>query len=511
MIEPQVEVTFLPSGSRVLVEPGATVLEAARLAGITLVAPCGGRGVCGTCAVRVVEGRLAAPEEVEARGLARAAEGIRLACVARIEDSVTVQPLAPSRVEAARVHKAESVVVGVDLGTTNVSALAVQAVGGMEVGRSIVLNRQASWGADVLTRAGAALEGAGEELRDAAVDSVSEAIGCAAGPGAHIARIVIAGNSVMAGLLVGADLTRTVAAPYPGPDLPQRIERISRRFIDADVLLVPSVASFVGGDALAGAVHTGVLYAQEPALLVDIGTNAEFVLAADGEARVTSAPAGPAFGSSGISCGGPATPGAVVAVGIDRDGSIELETIGDEPPTWFSGAGLISAVAELRRAGHLDAGGGLVVEGPAGERVDRDERGVLRVSFAEETELFLSQLDIRAVQLAKAAVRTGFEAVLRAAGVRADDLSVVYIAGAFGASLRDADLIELGMVPAAVAGALRYVGNASLLGATAMALDPSVLRDAQGMLGAVTHVDIAGDPGFPAALANALCLGPYDA
>ncbi len=101
-------------------------------------------------------------------------------------------------------------------------------------------------------------------------------------------------------------------------------------------------------------------------LLVDFGTNAEIVLAGCGSLVVASAAAGPAFEGAGISCGGPAADGAVTRVVIGADGSVELTALGSEPPRWFSGSGIVSAVAELRRAGHVRPDGLLVADGPLG-------------------------------------------------------------------------------------------------------------------------------------------------
>ena len=217
--------------------------------------------------------------------------------------------------------------------------------------------------------------------------------------------------------------------------------------------MVPPIASFVGGDALAGTLSAGMIDAAHPILLVDFGTNAEIVLAGAGPLVVASAAAGPAFEGVGVSCGGPAAEGAVTRVRIAEDGSVALEALGSAEPQWFSGSGLVSAVAELRRHGHLDASGLLIAAGPLASRFSRGPGDVLEVRLGDDESscLVLTQLDVRALQLAKAAIRVGIEAVLAEGGVAASELESVLVAGAFGSALEPADLIELGVLPLGVA------------------------------------------------------------
>jgi hypothetical protein len=206
--------------------------------------------------------------------------------------------------------------------------------------------------------------------------------------------------------------------------------------------VLPPVGGFVGGDALAAAIASGLADADEPMLLVDFGTNAEIVLAGCGPLIVASAAAGPAFEGAGITCGGPAAEGAVTHVAVFGDGSVELTALGAEEPRWFSGSGIVSAVAELRRLGHIRADGLLVAEGPLHDRF-RLVDGVVTVSLGTvDACLSVSQLDVRSLQLAKAAVRAGITAVLEVAGAHAGDLRAILVAGAFGSALEAVDLAD---------------------------------------------------------------------
>jgi len=512
-------VTFVPAGVTVWVECGTTVLAAARSAGLMVPAPCGGRGVCASCGVRVVSGRLHDADEQELEGLRRAPADVRLACRARVSGPCEIRPLIAASSDGSSGGPAActTLAAGVDLGTTSVAALLVDLSTGREVARAAVPNQQQSFGADVLTRISAALDGASAALRAAADASVVAAIEAAAARGGvratGIERLAIAANSAMMALLLGADVTPLATSPFTAPsrggDLPADSPIRDAVAPAATCVVLPPIAGFVGGDALAAALAGGLAEADEPILLADFGTNAEILLAGCGPLIVASAAAGPAFEGAGISCGGPAAEGAVTRVAIRSGGSVGLTTVGDAEPRWFSGSGIVSAIAELTRAGHVRPDGLLVAPGPLSERVAAVD-GVVTVSLGgADACLSVSQLDIRAVQLAKAAVRTGITAVLATAGISASELAGVRIAGAFGSAMSGADLVELGVVPLECAGVLSSVGNAALEGAATVALDGSLLDVGAALAANARHVDLAGDPGFGAALMAATEIAPY--
>lgn len=505
----RVPLTFEPAGVTVWIEPGTSVLEAAREARVVIAAPCGGRGVCGACGVVVTAGSLAAADADEAAGLRRARPGVRLACRARVTGAATVRPLAVSAeptAAAAEGNRCHPVVAGVDLGTTSVAAVLVDRASMVEVGRGAVRNDQQLYGADILSRIAAAGEPDGaSELRRLAEQSVVAALTRAAGAAgcepSAIRRVVVAGNSAMAGLFAGADVSALGRHPFTAPDIPERIADGATRLglsRDTAVELVSPIAGFVGGDALAAVIAAGMVDADEPTLLVDFGTNAEIVLAGvrGKPLVVSSAAAGPAFEGAGISCGGPAIDGAVTRLCIDSSGIVRLEVLGDCAPVWLTGSGIVSAVAELRRAGHIDASGLLNERGPLEERFFRDERGVLAVRLGEDPPLALTQLDVRALQLAKAAVAVGVDSVLAAAGLAAGDVGSVLVAGAFGSALQAEDLVELGVLPGVLGSRIRPMGNAALDGAALFALEPELRALASEATAGALHVDLALDAAF---------------
>jgi uncharacterized 2Fe-2S/4Fe-4S cluster protein (DUF4445 family) len=213
----EVDVTFEPPGVTVRVAPGTRVLEAARSAGVRLSASCGGRGTCGDCAVKVLAGELAPPSEYEAASLAGAPAGVRLACLARVTGPLTLRPLGVATgaaTETVPVVTEEPLVAAVDLGTTTVTAR-VFTVAGRPVGEASVANAQRAWGGDVASRLSAAVVGDAAALRAAAAETVREALSAAgARSEARLERIVLAGNTVMAHLALGAAVAGLAVHPY---------------------------------------------------------------------------------------------------------------------------------------------------------------------------------------------------------------------------------------------------------------------------------------------------------
>ncbi|MCL2504266.1 MAG: ASKHA domain-containing protein [Coriobacteriia bacterium] len=555
----RVKVVFEPSKATVWVEEGTLLLDAASKAGVTIVAACGGCVTCGACAVRVEDGTLDEPGKLESRELADSPDDVRLACRARVVRPVTVRPLLDvdadrgdvepgaaaaaiimvgsdaSPIEAELGFRLKPLVAVVDLGTTTVTAAVAEIGSEGMVGLSTVGNRQQSRGADVLSRVSEALGGWASELRDEAVASVRIALQHALeralpdGDGLEtqqLKRLVIAGNPVMSSLICGESVASLAEHPFSAPEYPinskDLSDRLSLPFCRVEVL--PPIAGFVGGDVLAGLVHTGMLDASGPELLIDLGTNAEIALIHEGRLWVASAASGPAFEATGIGCGVPALPGAIIAASMVDD-ALVVETVGTgESPMGIAGSGLISIIALLSRLGHVDAAGVLSPEGPLSELfLEGEDGGTLRRLVIAEApaaegagagagQITLSQLDVRAFQLAKAAIAAGVCSVLDAAEVAATELKAVHVTGALGMALDARDLADTGFFPSAVEPVMRAVDNAALLGALALAQQkPEVLAAVTEAARKATYVDLAMDSEFNRRLLAALAIKPYDA
>lgn len=499
----RVPVTFEPAGLTTWVAPGTKVSEAAMALGIIIPMPCGGHGVCGRCAVKVLDGDLEPPDDVERAALNLAPSGIRLGCRARVAAPVTIHPLvssAETRVSRSGQAASDSVVVAaIDLGSTTVRALLADAVSCRERSRASVLNRQVRFGADVASRVTAALEGFSAELRDDAVTSIINALESACSAAGvireDIVRAVIVGNPVMMALLIGCEVAGFAAAPFSVPGVlhdPNAAADVAALIAPrAAFAIVPAVASFVGGDLVAGLLAAGLACDSRSTLYVDIGTNAEIAWCAQRRLEVASTAAGPAFEGYGISHGGVIGPGAVTRISLDRT-EMSIEVMGGGSAEWICGSGLISAIAMLRRVGHLDAGGRLWPSGPFADKFTTFENEVAIGLGAHGGPPYILQRDVRAVQTAKAAVVAGLASLAPASGEQAVTLVV---SGSFGASLAAEDLVDLGIVPADVAN-VRIVEDGALIGAAAIALFPDLITEAAELAKRAHHVELASNDTF---------------
>lgn len=514
----RVPVTFTPAGVTVWVDEGVTVLDAARRAGVLIPATCGGRGICGSCGVRVREGSLAPPDDLERVGLARAPAGVRFACRARVSSPVTVSPIVARTISSssAEVVTDENLVAGVDLGTTGVSAVIVGSASGREIGRASVPNAQQTWGADVLTRISAALSGSADELRRSAEESVIEALSGACGRAgvclAGLERVVVVANTAMTSLLAGVDVKSLATAPF---DVPAGIPRlltsgaiVAKLPADCEILLVPAIAAFVGGDAAADLLAAGMLDAGDTAVLVDIGTNAEIAVASPLGLTVASAPAGPAFEGYGISCGGLLASGASTTFAL-RDGELDVAVDGGGEPLWLSGSGLVSLIALLRELGHITVDGLMVAEGPLAARFG--EHDGIRAFFIGEADAapFLLQTDVRAFQTAKAAVAAAIATSVKAARVKPRGISRFIVTGAFGGALELDWLIDLGVIPEDLGAVTEFLADAALLGAAQMAFDLELETRLDAAIAGSHHVELATDPAFTGAFVEHTRLEPF--
>jgi uncharacterized 2Fe-2S/4Fe-4S cluster protein (DUF4445 family) len=346
------------------------------------------------------------------------------------------------------VRPDDTCVLAVDLGTTTVVCRLIDAARGTVLRDVTGPNLQAPFGADVLSRLSAALDGHAGELRDLAQQSILKLIS-----DPSIMHVVIAANSVMAALLVGADASGLASAPFtPVRNLQLTAGPLRAALPDARITVLDPLAAFVGGDARAAAVACGLNRADGVGALIDLGTNAEVLLRAGDTLYVTSAAAGQAFAGGG----GRLLPSRLLAgvVAAQRDGALGTD-------------------------GRLDG---------AHASVERADSGVL--GYRWDADTLISQLLIRDLQLAKAAVRVALDTLKQHAGVTGP--IPVSIAGALGTALDAELLLPLGFIDGADAGLLRVVGNAALDGAAAIACG----RASGAIEGSVAGVDLTVQDGF---------------
>ena len=417
-----------------------------------------------------------------------------------------------------------------DIGTTTIVGTLVDLGTGDDVAVASRLNPQTSFGDDVISRITRCrdTDDGLAELQESvlgAVREICEEVAKTSGVASEfIYACVFAGNSTMGQILCGIDPSPLGEMPFVSAstasvwmtaiDLGLNVNPVATAYT------LPQIGSFIGGDTVAGVVACRLDSHSDPALLVDIGTNGELVLAANGKMTATSVAAGPAFEGTRITNGMRATAGAIEKVVVADD--VELNVIGNTAARGICGTGLVDAVAGLLRVGVLEVSGRILSpdELPSGlslalrERVvEMDGQSSFELVRAEDSAsgeaLRLLQRDIREVQLANGGLRAGASILLRMAGLDTSDLGAVLVAGAFGNFIRRGNARRMGLLPAIPSSRIRYIGNVASSGAKAILLSIEERERAEAAAAKISHIDLSLDPEFQMEFGSAMIFpGP---
>lgn len=462
-------------------DPPASLSDLLAGQDITFFQPCGGRGSCGKCAV-MLSGNVSDPNAAEVRC------GVRLACQAMLlgDADVTLPDILPmQQIEAGRKTQllplnpmCRTYGAALDIGTTTIVLQLYDLRTGQMLGAASVLNPQTAFAADVIGRIDAALHGHGETLRLQVEGAVLMLLASACAQGgistADVEALVITGNTTMLYLLCGRDPSSLARAPFEADHL----FGTRTSLLDKHAYLPPCLHAFVGADTTCALLASSLTTRSDTALLCDIGTNGEMALWHNGKLYIASTAAGPAFEGAGISCGCPSVSGAIDQVSV-MNGRLHCHTIGNQPAVGVCGSGLLDAVAAL-----------LDIEA-------MDDTGCLEDDFVELADnVTLTQADIRAVQLAKAATYAGIMTLLTAAECTADDVKTLYIAGGFGSHLNLRSAVRVGLIPEALASKVQVIGNAALDGASMLLMDTSHWETVAALGENTIHVRLDGNPDF---------------
>ncbi|MFQ5557217.1 MAG: ASKHA domain-containing protein [Acidimicrobiales bacterium] len=622
---------FTPSGLRIDVEPGASLLDAARAAGADLDSVCGGRGLCGRCQINPSVGEFAKwamTSRCDALSAATTTEaaydgrrsldpGNRLACQARVLADVVVDIPAASQVHrpvvrkqidlgevsvdplvtlhyvevpdsdlgdehtdygllrhelarewglgtlsidlavladlqpalAARdravtavVHDRDRLIamragyadtvlgVAIDVGSTTIAGYLVDLATGEVAATTGRMNPQIRFGEDLMSRVSYVMMNPGGDheltraVRAALDDLIGELCDRVGVDRREIHDVVIVGNPIMHHLVLGIDPTPLGAAPFTlavGGAVHGRATDLDLDLPRAMLYVGPCIAGHVGADAAALTLAEGPHRLADPVLLVDVGTNAEIILGNRDRLLAASSPTGPAFEGAQISCGQRATAGAIERVRIDRS-SLEprFRVIGsdlwsDHPDfadssahldiTGVCGSGIIEVIGEMFLAGIIDANG--VIDGSLADRTPRVVADGRTFSYELLSGLAITQNDVRAIQLAKAALRAGIDLLMEHAGL--GEVHDIRLAGAFGTHIDPVYALILGLVPDCPVQGVRAVGNASGVGAARMLLSRSQRTEIEATVAAITKIETATEPRFQELFVAAMAF-PHD-
>jgi len=418
--------------------------------------------------------------------------------------------------------------LAIDLGTTTITAKLVSLASGKEVATASDVNPQRAFSDDVVGRVAYVdkTRGGTEELQAAAVQAINDLVKRLCEHSQcepeHINEVVAVGNTVMMLLLLGASPTAVARAPYAAVHTTPMETNATALGISvnkrADLRTLPCVAGFMGADAIAAALATDLRDADKPRLLIDVGTNTETLLYAEGEIIGCSAAAGPAFEGARISQGMVAAEGAMDSV-IIEDGRIHLTTVGGTAARGMCGSGLLDAVAELRKAGLIEESGKMLHPVQVPRSVPSDIRKRLKMGadgpefvLADEEEaaegipVTLKQKDIREFQLAKGAIRAAVEILLQDAGLKPEKLGAVHLAGGFGNYLSRESAVAVGLLPPMPVDKIGFVGNAACEGAKMVLVCAEMMDEAIRIAEETRYVELAARRNFMEELSAAMFL-----
>ena len=438
------------NGRTLKAEGGEKLLSVLQKWGLAPDAPCGGRGTCGKCKV-TVNG-----EEV-------------LACHTEITSDMTVilpekektDILTESIAVQAAADGVAPYIAAFDIGTTTVVCYLMDGKTGQQLQQASCVNPQSQYGADVISRIEYAMNTDAKTLADCirkTLDQLLQEVSAKQGIQPESIGIVsIVGNTAMHHLLLGIDPKPLTVPPYM-PNVSHALEMPGKDLLtacpDAQVRILPNIAGFVGADTVGCLVATRFDQVEELTLMIDIGTNGEMVLGNKERRIACSTAAGPAFEGAKIQCGMRGATGAVDHVWMEN-GNLTWSVIGGGEAVGLCGSGLLDLVScllaneDISESGRMTCGDKLVLEG---------------------TEVFLSQKDVREVQLAKAAIRAGIELMCVKLGVVPADIQKVYLAGAFGNYMDPAAACAIGMIPPVLQERIQPIGNAAGAGAKLCAM-----------------------------------------
>jgi uncharacterized 2Fe-2S/4Fe-4S cluster protein (DUF4445 family) len=318
---------------------------------------------------------------------------------------------------------------------------------------------------------------------------------------------VVVGNTAIHHLFLGLPVKQLGLSPYvPAVDSALDIKaREIGLYIapGAYVHLLPNIAGYVGADHVAMLLATRLAETNGITLAIDIGTNTEICLNHKGKMTSVSCASGPAFEGAHIKFGMRAAPGAIEHVRLE-DEVLEIQTIAGEPPVGICGSGLLDVVAQMRRNQILDRGGKMTQHPLVRDRDGRAEFVLAKRPGLED--ITISQKDVRELQLAKAAIHLGIQALVEAEGLSENDLEGVIIAGAFGTFIDVESAITIGMLPDLPLERFKQVGNAAGTGARLALISSGERRKAQQIAERDGYIELAKMPNFNRKFAQATYL-----
>ncbi|MCI1946182.1 corrinoid activation/regeneration protein AcsV [Clostridium luticellarii] len=396
--------------------------------------------------------------------------------------------------------------VAVDIGTTSVAACLVDLHNGELIAKASSGNAQMKYGADVINRIMYSTRGNGlEKLNHAIIQEtinplLNRIYADSKIESDEVVSFVAAGNTTMSHLFLGVYANFIRQEPYIPAFVKIPLIKASELDIkvnpETPVYLVPSVASYVGGDISAGVLSSGMWHSDKNILFIDLGTNGEIVFGNSEYLMACACSAGPAFEGGEISCGMRASSGAVEKVKIDSSYNPTFSVIGQEKPLGICGSGIIDLICEMMFAGIIDRKGKIIKDLNT-DRVRFDEHGIGQyvLAFKEQYDLdrdvVITEVDVDNFIRAKAAIYSGITTLLNNLSMDFTAIDKIYIAGGIGNSLDIANSVKIGMLPDIDQNKIQYIGNSSLMGCYLTLMSEDAKHKLEEIANSITYVELS--------------------
>lgn len=417
--------------------------------------------------------------------------------------------------------------VAIDIGTTTVAAYLVDLNNAHTTDVYSELNRQAEFGADVVTRISYAQKKGVKRVQETIIAQINSMIARLTDRNSltreNVYCTLVAGNTTMLHFFAGLDPAGIGVAPF----IPVTTRSLSFPAAELGIAINPSgragmlpgISGYVGGDVVAAIVASRMRERSEISLLIDIGTNGEIVLGNEEWLVACSTAAGPAFEGAQIRFGVGGIEGAVNTFSLAGDEPV-CTTIGSAAATGICGSGMLDIVATLLKAGVVDETGRLLpaeelpetVPSPIRKRCSTFEgTPAFMVAAAEETRegeaIYLTEQDVRELQLAKAAIAAGIVTLLEDAGTPIEAVSAVYLAGGFGSYMNAESALAVGLLPAGAAGRVEVLGNAAGIGTVMSITSRTVARECARISDHARYIELSSSPAFQLAFIEQMTFG----
>ena len=532
-----IKINILPEDYKIICQAGIPLMEVIEKNDLPVYQPCGGNATCGKCLIRFIKGipepgyndRLfLTPLELE--------QGFRLSCQCVVKEDATIEipefpddikvseqldlenPLVkPDEIKPAHArHKTMG--IAIDVGSTTLAVCLMDMVTGQTHAIDLAINPQSKFGDDLITRLNYIIKNPGAELKLHKIlinklnNQIKKVCHSADMKPELIYAAVVSGNAVMNHLFIGINPKNLGFAPFK-PEFYEMKKLRARKVgltaqTQANVYVMPNIGGYVGGDIISDMLCAGFgKQGKKTKLLIDIGTNCEVVLEYPGGRLATSSPAGPALEGSCIRFGMRAESGAIYDV--DEEGNIL--TIKKRPVRGICGSGLFHLIDALYSDQMIDRSG-LIKESNPDYKFpvcEFESQNAFLLSSEEKQSVrrvYLNQGDIREFQLARAAIIAAWKMLSDLAGLAAEEIDDVYIAGAFGNFIRPDAAIRLGLVPIRDINHIHLIGNGSLEGGRLVLTNSDLLDNARELSQTTEFVELGGKPEFQEVFVDCMAL-----